>query len=140
MVTLDLAQALSRFIVPVLMIFVIAYIFRLFGFGWRIFKPAPRRSGKESTEDAFRRQLDLIRNGDFAVYVERMREEIARRVGDDPEFSRLRKEFLRLVSTGSNRRDEKVSREIDRVVVEMVDMYTRLTGKEGISFTSGRSW
>lgn len=140
MVSLDLTRALARFIIPVVVIAVIAYMFRLFGFGWRIFKPSSRRRGDAGSENTFESQLEIIKEGDFSVYVERMRQAIMRRAGEDPEFSSLRREYLQLVSQGSNRRDERVSREIDRVVVAMIDIYTRVTGNDGLSITSGRMW
>lgn len=140
MVSVDWPQALARFIIPVLIIVVIAYIFRLFGFGWRIFKPARRNLQDEGDDGSFERQIRSIREGDFSAYVERMRQEIMRKAGEDPEFIRLRREYLQLVGQGSNRRDEKISREIDRVVVGMIDIYTRVTGREGMSITSGWRW
>lgn len=140
MVSFDLSRALARFIIPVITIAVIAYVFRLFGFGWRIFRPSHKSRRTIGGESAFDTQLDVIREGDFSGYVERMREEITRKAGDEPEFTRLRREYLQLVSQGSNRRDERVSSEIDRVVVGMIEIYTKVTGKEGISPPVRRIW
>lgn len=126
-----------RFIIPVAVILAAAYVFRLFGFGWKIYKPASASAGASGNATGFQRELDMIRGGQYLPYVALMADRVKESGGDLPAFERLRSEFSAVVGeTGTAEASKR--EDIDRIIGQMVSMYVESTGDEGLSLYRGR--
>lgn len=133
---IDLPLALVRFILPVATVALIAYLFRLFGFGWRIYRPREDDWGRGRGDIG--NQLEQLRRGDYFDYVDFMGTEIERSSGNLPEFRSLRRRYLELARNSSHLTDAKASHEMDSTISRMVSLYKDATGKEGITLSGRR--
>lgn len=134
----DLPLALVRFIVPVIAIGIAAYIFRLFAFGWRIYRPVPREKGRGRND--FTRQVNMVREGRYLPYIDAMGAAIRRDAGDVASFDRLRAEFLELGRESSQRNLSARDAEIDEVVGQIIQLYGDATGSDGLSLSDRWGW
>ena len=133
----DLASSLSRFILPVAAIVAAAYLFRLFGFGWKIYRPSNTSGGINEKVGAYQRELDMIKGGHYLPYVEAMGEMVKESGGDVSAFERLRSEFTAIAGeTGQGEASTRV--DIDRIIEQMALIYKESTGDEGLSLSRRR--
>lgn len=130
-------SALLRFIVPLLVTALAAYIFRLFGFGWRIYRPAGNSEGR-GKGGGLAWQVSMIREGRYLPYIDAMGDEIIRASGDIDEFRRLRAEFATLVRAGDSPFSQDHSAKVNELVARIIDIYRESTGREGLSLSAVR--
>ncbi len=133
----DLASAFSRFIIPVAAIAAAAYLFRLFGFGWKIYRPSKASGGTNGNVGSYQRELDMIREGQYLPYVAAMGEMVKESGGDVSAFERLRSEFSAIArETGQGEASTRGN--MDRIIEQMARIYRESTGDEGLSLDRGR--
>ncbi len=132
--TVEVSSSLVRFIIPLLIVAAAAYFFRLFSFGWRIYRPSAKQDDGGVQVIGYQKELEMVREGQYMPYVDAMGEAVRNSGGDMALFARLRSELTEL---NIEKGDSSASgmRTIDSVVGEMVSLYRESTGREGISLT-----
>lgn len=120
----DIASALLRFIIPVAAIIAVAYIFRLFGYGWRIYKPSLRRPASADGSGEIEAGISMIKSGYYLPLVDSIGRELSGTPSAE-DFSRLRKELVELSRDGSYRFDRSAMVSVDRVISEMIQLVKR---------------
>lgn len=135
---IDIVSSLVRFIVPLLLLGAVFYIFRLFGFGWRIYKPAMSKRGPVQEQDSLMREIGMIRAERYLPYVDAIGRALEGHYVAESEFRRLRREFVALSGEGIRPNDKAAASDMDYVVAQIVRLYMEETGREGLSLSSGK--
>ena len=129
---IDMPSALVRFIIPLLLTGLAAYVFRLFGFGWRIYRPAAN-SRDRWKGDGVALQVSMIRERLYLPFIDAIGEEILHASGDIDEFRRLRSELVARERSNDSTIPRDQSAEVNELVAGIIDIYRESTGKEGLT-------